>query len=116
MKTSFIRLIAVVALAAITGCASTGSSNPTQLADKVKKGMTKEQVTQAVGKPSSRYSGNSVAGATHGDADEVWIYSDAGINAIPIVSIVRGGRTNTLQIGFRNGKVTQISESTYGLW
>lgn len=119
MKASLFRLIAVLSIVVLTGCAS-GPSDPTRLTDKIKKGMTKEQVKQIAGKPASRYSGNTMrahhTGVTFGDAEEVWIYSDGAMNLIPVVGLVRGARTNNLQVGFVNDRVSQVGESSFGMW
>lgn len=120
MITPLIRIVVVVALAAFVGCASGGSSEPAQLATKIKKGMTREQVRSIAGNPTSRSTGNVLTShhtqTTSSDLDEVWMYSDGAVNLIPIVGLVRGARTNSVQVGFQNGRVSQIGESSSGLW
>lgn len=103
--------IFLVIAAFLSGCASTGSTSPEALAEQIKRGMTKDQVIAAVGKPQSRQTG-----LVGGQGDEVWLYSDGALNLIPVYGLVRGGRTNMVQVFFKNGKVVRTGEGTFGLW
>lgn len=120
MKTLITRIALLLTITAFVGCASS-TSDPTQYADKIKKGMTKDQVLQIAGKPNGRYSGDLLrshhtGSSIVGDSEEVWSYNDGMMNVIPIVGLIRGARTNTLMVGFRSGRVTQVSQSSMGLW
>jgi hypothetical protein len=101
--------IALLALG-LVGCASTGGAPEKTISARIKPGMTMAQVVQTAGNPQNRHSG------LIGPADETWIYSDGAMNLIPIYGLVRGARTNSVQIMFKNGRVVQIGESSTGMW
>ena len=92
------------------GCASTSRAPEQTPSARIKPGMTKAQVIQAAGKPQNRHSG------LIGPADEAWVYSDGAMNMIPIYGLVRGARTNNVQVMFKNGRVVQVGESSTGMW
>jgi hypothetical protein len=51
-----------------------------------------------------------------GQADTIWTYHYCALNVIPFVGLARGGRTDSTHVFFQNGKVTQISQDSTGLW
>ena len=120
------RLLPVVLLLSaalvLAGCATGGQPGPGALADQIKPGMTKAQVVSIAGEPSSRMTGMSpgfglLYGGAANNIHEVWSYSDMGLNLIPFVGIIRGGRTNTTSVQFnKEGRVVNVSTSSTGMW
>ncbi|MBN8710300.1 MAG: hypothetical protein BGO12_21425 [Verrucomicrobia bacterium 61-8] len=110
-KFCFHYIILSLVAASLLGCASTENNSTKPLAERITSGLTREQVLSIAGKPQSRQSG-----LTGGQADEVWLYSDGALNLIPVYGLVRGARTNTIQVFFKGGKVSQVAEGSFGLW
>ena len=124
MKKTFIHSLLVFAtLIGFCGCASDqGQKNqeppkpkPVNPAkdnrpeeDRLKVGMTMDQVLQAIGKPK----GKSVSS----DGSEIWTYNDAEKGFIPNYRLF-GGKTHFLTVVFdTDGKVKSWSSSSQGMY
>lgn len=124
-KLSFVSLlVAVAVMGSFCGCASnsgqTAETKPAKPAkaekppkdkrskeERLKVGMTKDEVIQAIGKPRDK--------SVSSDGSEVWTYNDIEkAMFIPYYSL-SGGKTHFLTVIFdTNGVVKSWSSSTHG--
>lgn len=108
------RCILILVAICLTSCASSDkASSGKTLAEQIKRGMTSEQVLKIAGRPEGRNTGLYIPG---GEADEIWLYSDGGLNMIPFVGFFRGFRSNMTNVWFKQGRVVKTSESSTGVW
>jgi outer membrane protein assembly factor BamE (lipoprotein component of BamABCDE complex) len=117
-KSSLISLLISAALLGVCGCASDSGQQTQQPAqpkpakdtrpmeDRVTVGMSKDDVTQAVGKPKNV--------SVNSDGTEIWMYDDRQNAFIPFYAM-SGGKFHTLTVIFdATGKVKSKSSSTSG--
>jgi outer membrane protein assembly factor BamE (lipoprotein component of BamABCDE complex) len=125
-KTLAISLLVTATMFGLCGCASNQGGQQTQTAeaqqtkpakppkdkrpkeDRLKVGMTMDQVVAAIGKPK----GKSVSS----DGSEIWSYNDAEKGFIPNYALF-GGKTHFLTVFFdTTGKVKSWSSSEHGMY
>jgi outer membrane protein assembly factor BamE (lipoprotein component of BamABCDE complex) len=123
-KAVFVSLVVSIALIGFSGCATDqgqASQPPAPAkveqpakaqgpwAGKLKVGMTKEEVTQAIGNPKNK--------GMNSDGSETWMYDDREKAFIPHFGMVHafgGDKFNQLTINFdTNGKVKDWSTRTF---
>jgi outer membrane protein assembly factor BamE (lipoprotein component of BamABCDE complex) len=121
-KTPVISLLVSAALLGVCGCASDSGQQSQQqtqqpaqpkpakdtrpIEDRVTVGMSKDDVTQAIGKPKNV--------SVSSDGTEVWMYNDAQNAFIPFYRL-SGGQFHTLTVIFdATVKVKSKSSSTSG--
>jgi outer membrane protein assembly factor BamE (lipoprotein component of BamABCDE complex) len=86
------KLILILIIALLAGCASVGRKLDVTAVDKVVKGQSKQEVTALIGSPDSKATSmNSFTGQTI----EVWVYSfmtyeSSPANFIPVVGALAG--------------------------
>jgi outer membrane protein assembly factor BamE (lipoprotein component of BamABCDE complex) len=113
-KTSVISLLAAASLLGLCGCASNhgdqsqAQSKPAKdkrsKADRLKVGMTLEEVREACGNPRNT--------AVNSDGSQTWIYNDAEKAFIPYYAM-SGGKFHNLVVVFgTDGKVKSWSSNT----
>jgi hypothetical protein len=109
-------IVASLVVAFVTSCSTVDTA--TETTPEIRPGMSKQQVRELWGEPQMHRSGApgfmQVLGG--GQADTIWTYHNGALNVIPFVGLARGGRTDSTHVFFQNGKVTQISQDSTGLW
>jgi len=111
------KTLCLLLLAVAAGCASDGSNNSTANnppkdtrppEQRIKVGMTKEEVRQALG--------NSAGVSTSSQGTESWTYHDTAKAFIPFYAI-SGGKFQFLRINFdADGKVKDWSSDSHGAY
>jgi outer membrane protein assembly factor BamE (lipoprotein component of BamABCDE complex) len=119
-KLSITSLFVTVALIALCGCAtdqaqqSQTPAKPKPIKDtrapeeKLKVGMTKDEVRTAIGNPKNV--------ATNSDSSEIWTYSDTEMAFIPFYTLGGGKFHNIVVVFGTDGKVKSWSTNTSGVY